>query len=118
MGERSWIQIESKTAEVVSLYGHWSGENNLYAVRNVMARTGRIGDPSYLTAQLFHEFATVWGSYDGHLGFGIHGGEAPAVDDYLTVYVNADTGAVTYDGVTYEPAELNDYLNSQPIGHA
>jgi hypothetical protein len=117
MGERSWIQIESKTGEVVSLYGHWSGEDNLYAVRNVMARTGRL-HMSYLIAQLFYEFAMVWGNYDGHTGFGIFGDRAPDGDEYPTVFVDADTGKVTYDGVTYEPAELNDYLNSQPIGHA
>lgn len=118
MGERSWIQVESKTGEVVSLYGHWSGEDNLYAVRNVMARTGRIGDFSYLTAQLFYEFAIQWGKYDGHLGFGIFGDRAPDEDDYPTVFVNADNGTVTYEGVTYGQAELNDYLNSIPIGHA
>jgi len=108
MGERSWIQVTSeRDDEVVSLYGHWSGEDNLFAVRNVMARTGRIGDPSYLTAQLFYEFAIEKGDYDGHLGFGIRGGLAPVEDDYPTVYVNADSGKVTYEGVTYEPSELH-----------
>lgn len=106
MGDRSIIQISSKEFQTpISLYGHWSGTDNIEAVKNVLARTGRIGDPSYLTAQIFYEFAKL-GEYDGEYSFGIDafGGE-PAKPDFMsfannnpTVFVNADTGEYTYQG--------------------
>ena len=96
MGDRASIIVGSKQfASPISLYGHWSGQDNLTAVQNVLARTTRVGDPSYLTAQLFHEFAINLGSYDGHLSFGIGawGGQDDGLfDDNLPVFVNADTG--------------------------
>lgn len=97
MGNRSYIQVDSKQFELpIVLYGHWSGEDNVVAVQNVLARTGRIGDPSYLTAQLFYEFARL-GDYDGELSFGIDMGEVGgAWLDAPTVYVNADTGEAKY----------------------
>jgi hypothetical protein len=93
MGNRAWIQIESKQFQTpIAFYGHWSGEDNLTAVRNVLNRTGRIGDAGYLTAQLFHEF-TKLGNYDGELSFGIYPEEIPIDhEENPTVYVNADTG--------------------------
>jgi hypothetical protein len=94
MGNRSMIVIESEQfISPISLYGHWSGSSNATAVNNVLARTGRIGDPSYLTAQLFHEFSKL-GEYDGELSFGIDA-FGYGKHDWLnadTVYVNADTG--------------------------
>lgn len=96
MGNRSYIQVESTAfATPVVLYGHWSGTDNLTAVRNVLASTARIGDPSYLTAQLFFAFAIECGNYDGQLSFGISTGEVSDETDWVnepTVYVNADTG--------------------------
>lgn len=104
MGNRAYIQVDSaRLSESVLLYGHWSGEDNLVAVRNVLARTDRVGDPTYLTAQLFWEFTRL-ANYDGDLGFGIDVGTM-ANDVYgnvPTVYVNADSGIYFYDGVTYE----------------
>lgn len=97
MGDRSAIIIESERFQTpITLYGHWSGETNVLAVQNVMARTGRVGDPSYLTAQLFWEFAQL-GQYDGELSFGIDafGGEKQEIDKWMdnaTIIVNADTG--------------------------
>ena len=105
MGDRAFIQIDSTQFDLpILLYGHWSGEENLTAVQNVLARTGRIGDPSYLTAQLFYEFAMVLGQYDGELGFGISSGVLSATDwqDAPAVYVNADTGEYKIDGVVYD----------------
>jgi len=103
MGNRAYIQVDSKEfLAPIIFYGHWSGTDNLDAVRSVLARTARIGDSSYLAAQIFHEFATVLGSYDGELSFGISSGEvADAWVDASTVYVNADTGEYRVDGVTY-----------------
>ena len=114
MGDRSFIQIDSERFELpIVLYGHWSGSDNVEAVQNVLARTTRVGDPSYLTAQLFYEFARL-GDYDGELSFGIDTGEVgtEAWVDNPTVYVNADTGEVTYNG---EPMDL---YQTEPIGHA
>lgn len=115
MGARSWIQVDSQAFDMpVLFYGHWSGDDNFQAVRNVLEKTTRVGDGTYLAAQIFYEFATVLGNYDGELSFGIGSGEMPTGDDYPTVYVNADTGQVRYDGVHYELGELT----AEPIGHA
>jgi hypothetical protein len=100
MGNRSYIVVESKSfATPVTLYGHWSGEDNVTAVNNVLARTDRVGSPDYLTAQFFYEFSTL-GKYDGNLSFGIDacgyltGGEWVNTD---TIYVNADTGETSME---------------------
>jgi hypothetical protein len=97
MGNRSLIVIESERFQTpISLYGHWSGAENLAAVAEVLGKTGRVGDPSYLTAQIFYEFAIVRGKYDGELSFGIDTFGVPdgsAGMDTDTVFVNADTGA-------------------------
>lgn len=103
MGNRSYIQVDSKEflAPIV-FYGHWSGTDNLEAVRNVLERSTRIGDSSYLAAQIFHEFATTLGAYDGELSFGISSGEVnDAWVNASTVYVNADTGEYRVDGETH-----------------
>ena len=94
MGDRSFIVIESKQfVSPIALYGHWAGTDNVLAVENVLARTDRVGDPSYLTAQLFHEFSTL-GGYDGNLSFGIsaYGYGPNGWEDNEPIYVNADTG--------------------------
>lgn len=97
MGDRVWIQIESeRQAAPILLYGHYSGEQALEAVKNVIARTDRIGDPTYLAAQVFHEFTTL-GGYNGNLGYGISTGFAPTYDDNPTVYLNADNGEITVE---------------------
>lgn len=107
MGNRAWIQISAEQFETpISLYGHWSGEDNLTAVIKTLESTDRIGDVSYLTAQLFYNF-TELGGYNGGTGFGISTGEAPSVDDVDTVYVNADTGEYTYQDVTHREFALS-----------
>ena len=114
MGDRSNIVIRetaSQTDNLVILYGHWAGDENLNAVINVMAKTNRIGDPAYLTAQLFYEFTRL-GKYDGGLGFGIFVGTLDDIDesDNLAVIVDADTGLVSYGGLTqWRAAELINY---------
>lgn len=101
MGNRAYIQVESKSLETpIIFYGHWSGEDNLTAVRNVLARTTRIGDATYLSAQLFYEFAIALGDYTGDLGFGIETGRLAGGEwtNVPSVIVNADTGEYTIDG--------------------
>ena len=101
MGNRAYIQVESKSLETpVIFYGHWSGEDNLTAVRNVLARTTRIGDASYLTAQIFYEFAVALGDYTGDLSFGIETGKLAGGEwtNVPSVIVNADSGEYTIDG--------------------
>jgi len=100
MGDRSRIVIVSKDfASPIHLYGHWAGEANTEAVRAVLAMPeARIGDPSYLTAQLFHAF-TQLGGYNGVLGFGIGAYDSDdSWDDNPQIVVNADTGE-TYGDV-------------------
>ena len=98
MGNRSVILVESEKFKTpIALYGHWSGAENLAAVASVLENTDRAGDPSYLTAQLFYEFAVKRGQYDGSLSFGIDtfGGTYEEIDqwmDFDTVVVNADNG--------------------------
>lgn len=103
MGDRSYIQISSERLELpVILYGHWSGSQNIQAVRNVLEKTARIGDPSYLVAQITYEFFRL-GEYDGSLSFGIDNGYLTdsVYSDNPTAYVDADTGIYTYNGVEH-----------------
>jgi hypothetical protein len=106
MGNRSNIVIRETASQkdnFVILYGHWAGDDNLTAVETVLKRTDRIGDSTYLTAQIFHEFITQSGrDYDG-LGFGLWVGDMESIDedDNPAVIVDADTGAITYRGETY-----------------
>ena len=103
MGNRSFIEVDSRAfAAPIILYGHWSGEDNLTAVKTVLEKTARVGDASYLTAQIFYEFARL-GSYDGSLSFGIESGYLTGKEwsDCPSVAVNADTGEYSIDGVVY-----------------
>ncbi len=104
MGNRAYIQVDSHRFHTpIIFYGHWSGEDNLTAVKNVLEKTARIGDPSYLTAQIFYEFSRL-GSYDGSLGFGIESGHLTGEDwwsDVPSVLVNADTGEYAIDGQVF-----------------
>lgn len=98
MGYRSHITIVSKDADPITLYGHWSNTLNEQAVRNVLARTDRIGDHAYLTAQIFWEFAQL-SCYDGEIGLGIWAGTSEGVwFDAPTIIVNADTGEYCREG--------------------
>jgi hypothetical protein len=120
MGNRAYIQVESKSLETpVIFYGHWSGEENLTAVQNVLARTTRIGDASYLTAQIFYEFAIVLGAYNGELSFGIETGHLSGNEwnDVPNVIVNADTGEyVVGDEIHTEFAVANENAWSKLTG--
>jgi hypothetical protein len=112
MGDRSLIVINSKNFKApITLYGHWSGGDNLVAVRNVLARTDRIGDVNYLTAQIFYEFAVALGGYEGKLSFGIDAygyEEGSAWVDNDTITVNADNGEYEYQGEVNTEFALKD----------
>lgn len=107
MGDRSVIVITTGASylDTVTLYGHNSGGDNLLAVQQVLGRAeARVGDISYLTSQLFYEFAVTLGGYTGGLGFGIFAGHAEEAGDSNNppVIVDADTGNYTYDGKTFD----------------
>lgn len=95
MGDRSSIVIKSKQFDSpIRFYGHWSGTDNSLAVHNVLAKTDRIGDPSYLAAQIYYEFAVKLGRTDGGLSFGISADEDTGGDDNPPIIINADTGEI------------------------
>jgi hypothetical protein len=103
MGDRSQIIIRetaTQTDNLIILYGHWSGDDNLKAAKSVLATTNRIGD-CYLTAQLFYEFTRL-ANYAGDLGFGLWVGTLESIDedDNPAVIVDIDTGLITYQGET------------------
>lgn len=107
MGNRSVITIKSDSLPYpIHFYGHWSGTDNLTAIKGLLSKermNARIGDASYLAAQIFYQFAIVFGDYEGNLGFGIDTGEFD--EEWLdnpTVVVDADTGDYTYQGITYD----------------
>jgi hypothetical protein len=107
MGDRSLIVITNNTdTNLLVMYGHWSGQDNLQAVHNVIEKTSRIGD-NYIVAEIFHEFSVELGGYAG-IGsgsFGMWADRAETFDegwvDSPSVYLNADTGDYTCDGVDY-----------------
>ena len=119
MGDRSSIYIVStQNKSTTHLYGHWSGGDNATAVAIVLNRTDRIGDPSYLTAQLFYEFAVVQGGYTGSLGFGISFVDyIDNGDDNPPLVINADNGEIAYKGEHYTQAEFvkafSEFLNTE-----
>jgi len=110
MGDRASIFITSKSlANPIELYGHWAGTDGLTAVAKVLKRTDRIGDTSYLIAQVFYEFAVIQGGYTGHLGFGIRSVEtigSSGWNDNPDIILNADNGSVQYLDKLYEPTEF------------
>jgi hypothetical protein len=105
MGNRSHIIIretKTQTDNFLILYSHWGGEDNWAAVKNVLAKTDRIGDHAYLAAQLFYEF-TQLGDYVGTTGFGIWVGGLESLDesDNFAVVVDTDTGQVSNTGTMF-----------------
>jgi len=89
MGNRSNIVIRetaTQTDNCLILYSHWGGDDNLTAVRNVMAKTD-----------------TKLGGYEGNLGYGLWVGSVEEIDedDNPAIFLDIDTGAATYQGATY-----------------
>jgi hypothetical protein len=119
MGNRSVIVIKSENNDSdIVIYGHWSGDSNVQAVRNVLSTTGRIGD-NYLVAEIFHEFAVKLGGFTG-VGYGSFGmwtskgGEDLGWEDAPTVYVNQDDGSYEYQGIHTTFAELKASPSPEP----
>jgi hypothetical protein len=109
MGDRSRIIVKSESfANPIHLYGHWAGTDNLSAVATVLSKTDRVGDPSYLTAQLFYDFAVFQNSYDGNLGFGISvvNDDNGEYDDNSPIIIFADNGDVAYQDYFYTKEEF------------
>jgi len=113
MGNRSEIIVQSDSfASNLVFYGHWSGTDNLLAVARVLQRTDRVGDPSYLAAQVYFEFAVNLGQTDGNLSFGIRASDGTewVMCDEPPVYLNADTGEVVYQDMTLSKDTLKGLL--------
>jgi hypothetical protein len=111
MGDRAQIVIRETATQkenLVIMYGHYAGGDNLKAVENVLATTDRIGDP-YLTAQIFYEFTRL-GNYQGNLGFALWVGDLDDIDesDNCAVIVDIDTGLVTYKGQTRQIEQVKE----------
>jgi hypothetical protein len=91
MGDRSQIIVKVLDQPDIHIYGHWAGTDNVQAVKNVLAQPdNRVGDATYFTAKLFHEFAVVLGKYDGGLGYGV--GTGDIFCDNPDIIVDAETG--------------------------
>lgn len=93
MGNRVTVSIESAEFDSpVNIYGHWVGEEIYPVVQQALESSDRIGDGSYLVAEIIHAVFDGFG-YIGKLGFGVWAGsDVPLVDDNPTMFVDADTG--------------------------
>jgi hypothetical protein len=112
MGDRASVFITSESMpNPIELYGQWAGLDGVRAIANVLERTGRIGDHSYLTAQVFYEFAIILGDYTGNLGYGIRSSSNTenGWNDNPDITLNADTGSVWYKGKIYTRTEFIEF---------
>ena len=93
MGNRVTISLTSQEHETpVNIYAHWAGDEIYPVVQQALEESGRVGDASYLSAQIIHAVFTKL-SYDGHNSFGIWTGEADGLtDDNDTMFVDLDNG--------------------------
>jgi len=96
MGNRVYVFLESQDfPNPIAVYAHYAGEDIYEPVASILATTDRIGDSSYLTAQIINAVFTSLG-YDGKLSFGVSAVadpyEAAAWADNPSMYVNLDTG--------------------------
>jgi len=93
MGNRVTVSISSQEHESpINIYAHWAGDEIYPIVQDVLGNSHRIGDASYLSAQIIHGIFTQLG-YDGELGFGVWTGEVYDLgDDNDPMFVDADTG--------------------------
>lgn len=93
MGNRVTVTITGKDHDApINLYAHWAGSEVYPVVQEVLSITDRLGDSSYLTAQIIHAVFTQLG-YDGRSSFGVWAGErGESWDDNPTMYVDTDSG--------------------------
>ena len=69
MGDRSNIAIQDTNGNRVYLYAHWTGEDILTVVKDVLERRERWNDEPYLARMMFN--AMTRGDEDASTGFGI-----------------------------------------------
>jgi hypothetical protein len=93
MGNRVTVSISGKDHETpVNVYSHWAGDEVYAIVQDVLETSDRIGDGSYLTAQIIHAIFTEL-AYDGKLSFGVWAGElGESWDDNDPMFVDTDNG--------------------------
>jgi hypothetical protein len=93
MGNRVTVSISSQEHEApINIYAHWAGDEIYPVVQNALEDSDRIGDASYLSAQIIHAIFADLG-YDGKLSFGVWTGEfTESGDDNDPMFVDADTG--------------------------
>ncbi len=92
MGDRSNIIVRTgaNPSSDVYLYGHWMGDSALTHLAHGL-RSGRVGDPAYLTRIIFSSM--IKDSVDAETGFGI----STEVQDneYPLVFVDGTSGHVS-----------------------
>lgn len=93
MGNRVTVSLESQEHEApINIYAHWAGDDIYSIVQQALENSDRIGDASYLSAQVIHAVFTNLG-YNGRTSFGIWtGSDVPLEDDNPTMFVDLDTG--------------------------
>jgi hypothetical protein len=93
MGDRVTVSISSQEHEApINIYAHWAGEDIYPIVQDVLENSQRVGDASYLSAQIIYQVFTQLG-YDGRNSFGVWSGEfTESGDDNDPMFVDADTG--------------------------
>lgn len=95
MGNRVTVSISShEFGSPINIYSHWAGNSVYQVITDTLAASQRIGDGSYLTAQLIQAVFSEYG-YDGKLSFGVWSGEVSTDnwDDNPTMYVDTDNGS-------------------------
>lgn len=94
MGNRVTVSISShEFGSPVNIYGHWAGDGVYQTVLDALLASQRIGDGSYLTAQIINAVFREM-DYNGKDSFGVWSGEVSADtwDDNQPMFVDADTG--------------------------
>jgi hypothetical protein len=115
MGDRTYVFLESSSfPDAIAIYAHWGNTEIYEIVKDVVASSDRVGDPSYLSAAIIHACFKAF-EYDGRLGFGV----APVSDPYATaewadnpsMYVDLDNGDYRIGEATYDRFGNDKLLN-------
>lgn len=93
MGNRVTVSISSQEHESpINIYAHWAGDEIYNVVIYALDNSKRIGDASYLSAQIIHAIFQDLG-YDGKESFGVWSGDPTDLgDDNDTLFIDADLG--------------------------
>lgn len=131
MGDRGNIVVIDDRGKGIWLYSHWGGYRLEQTARKAVERSGRIGDPSYLTRIIFCDMvADTFGGESGRgfndptvtaeelvgefastLGAGI-GTQGAGDQEYPTVCVDAMTGEIWTDPT--RPTKTSEVLANRP----